>query len=104
MKATKYRILLWQFIAALDTGKFDGLGIDDVRLHARGGITSKFLREQFSEVADFSAFTDEDWKSLNDEMASMENAIGAARKFGVENRGLSLLMAWALHGVEMNEV
>jgi hypothetical protein len=100
MDAGKYRFLLWQLIAAMDTGKYDHLRIDDVRLHARGETLSKFLQEQFGAVADFSIYSDQDWKSLNEEAASMENAIDARRKFGVNNRGVSLLMAWASQGVQ----
>jgi hypothetical protein len=101
MNAGKYRFLLWQLIAALDTGKYDGLSIEDVRLHARGGSIAKFLQQEFGTVADFSIFSDDDWRTLNEELASMENAIDASRKFGVENRGMSLLMAWTLEGVQM---
>lgn len=100
MKASDYRFLLWQLIAALDTGKFDGLGIEDVRLQARGGRISRFLQDTFRDVADFSIFTDEDWRALDRDFENMDNAIDARRKFGVENRGISLLMAWALQGVQ----
>ncbi len=100
MKASDYRFLLWQLIAAADTGDFDKLSIEDVRLHARGGTTSKFLQETFRKVADFSIFKDEDWKAIDRDFGDMENAIDASRKFEVENRGLALLMAWTLEGVQ----
>lgn len=100
MKASDYRFLLWQLIAAADTGDFDGLSIGDVRLHARGGTISKFLQEKFAKVADFSIFKDGDWNEIDQTFADMENAIDASRKFGVENRGLPLLMAWTLEGVQ----
>ena len=103
MKASDYRFLLWQLIAAADTGSFDGLSIDDVRLQARGGSISTFLQETFAEVADFSIFKAEDWKEIDGTFQSMENAINARRKFGVENRGLALLMAWTLQGVQQSE-
>ncbi len=100
MKASDYRFLLWQLIAAADTGDFDRLSIDDVRLHARAGAISKFLQETFREVADFSIFKDEDWNEIDRTFEDMENAINARRKFGVENRGITLLMAWTLEGVQ----
>jgi hypothetical protein len=100
MKASDYRFLLWQLIAAADTGDFDGLSIDDVRLHARAGTISKFLQETFRKVADFSIFTDENWKEIDSDFENMDNAIDARRKFGVENRGITLLMAWTLEGVQ----
>jgi hypothetical protein len=102
MMASEYRYLLWQLIAAVDTGDFDRLSIDDVRLHARGGTISKFLQETFREVADFSIFTVENWKAIDRDFEDMENAINTRKKFGVENRGISLLMAWALEGAQRN--
>ena len=103
MKASSYRYLLWNLIAASDTGKFDKLNIDDVRLHASGGTISKFIQETFGGDSDFSMLKVEDWKSLDEEILSMDNAIDSRRKFGVENRGLSLLMAWSLQGVQNDE-
>ena len=47
MNASSYRFLLWQLIAAADTGDFDKLSIEDVRLHARGGTTSKSRSRKF---------------------------------------------------------
>ena len=103
MTASDYRLLLWNLIAALDTGNYDRLSIDDVRLHARGGKISRFLQETFREVADFSIFTDEKWQVIDRDFEGMENAIDARREFGVENRGISLLMAWALEGAQRNK-
>lgn len=98
--ASQYRFLLWQLIAALHTREFDKLGISDVRLHARSGTISKFLQETFANVADFSIFKNEDWAVIDRDFGDMENAIDSSRKFGVENRGLALLMAWTLEGVQ----
>jgi hypothetical protein len=42
MKAN-YRFLLWQLIAALDSGKYDSLDIDEVKRHANAGTISTFL-------------------------------------------------------------
>ena len=100
MKSSECPFLLWQLIAAADTGDFDKLSIEDVRLHARSGTISKFLQETFAKVADFSIFKDEDWRVIDRDFGDMENAIDSSRKFGVENRGLALLMAWTLEGVQ----
>ena len=62
MKPSNYRFLLWQLLAALDTGEFDRLSAENVRHHARGGTISKFLQDTFGAVADFSIFTAENWK------------------------------------------
>lgn len=100
MNASSYRFLLWQLIAAADTGDFDKLSIDDVKLHARGGTISKFMQEKFGEIADFSIIKADDWKEIDQTFQDMENAINARRKFGVEHRGITLLMAWTLEGVQ----
>ena len=102
MDYSKYRSLLWELIAALDTGNCDGLDIEDVRLHARGGMIATYMHETFDKIVDFSFLSDQDWQSLNEDFASMENAIDANRKFGVSNKGISLLMAWTLQGIQQN--
>jgi len=103
MNASAYRSLLWELIAVLDTGKFDKLSIDDVRQHARGGTISKFLQNELGSSADLSLLSDSDWKTLDEQVMSMDNATDASRKFGVKNRGIALLMAWALQGMQMTK-
>jgi hypothetical protein len=101
MKSYKYRFLLWQLIAALDTGNYDGLDIEEVKAHASAGTISKFLVDRFGAGSDFSLFEQPDWASFDETVASMANAIDAWRKFGVQNKGISLLMAYALQGLQM---
>jgi len=40
---------------------------------------------------------------VSDTWASINNAIDASRKFGVERRGICLLMAYALESLQMME-
>jgi hypothetical protein len=103
VKPSNYRFLLWQLLAALDTGEFDRLSAENVRHHARGGTISKFLQDTFGAVADFSIFTAENWKDIDTEFASFENAVDARRKFAVKNRGLVLRVAWALQASQRNK-
>jgi hypothetical protein len=103
VKAYKYRFLLWQLIAALDTGKYDSLDIAEVRRHANAGTISAFLVDRFGADSDFSIFDPQDWVSISECMASIANAIDAQRKFGVSNKGISLLMAYALQALQSME-
>jgi len=101
MESHKYRFLLWQFIAALDTGKYDSLGIEAVKRHAEAGTIPAFLVDRFGSDLDLSVFTPQDWTTLSDTWASIHNAVDARRKFGVENMGISLLMAYTLESMQM---
>ena len=103
MKAYKYRFLLWQLIAALDSGKYDSLDIDVVKRHANAGTISTFLVDRFGADSDFSIFEPQDWTIIGETWASIANAVDARRKFGVENKGISLLMAYALQSLQMAE-
>lgn len=96
MEAGKYRLLLWQLIGALDTGNYDKLSIDDVTAHARAGASDSFLKKQFGANFDFSTMKPEDWLALNERWLNIENAVDVKRKFGVENKGIALLIAYTL--------
>jgi hypothetical protein len=95
---TKYWLLLAQLIALVDSGRFDDLNIEDVKLHARGGAISVLLGEVFQRTAAFNVFTEDDWKSFNEEIARIANATDPPQKAMVANRGIALLMTWALEG------
>jgi hypothetical protein len=91
----KYRFLLWQLIAALDSGTYDRLDIEEVRRHANAGTMPAFFIDRFPDF-DFSMFEPKDWTDVADTWASMANAIDAKRKFGVENKGMALLLGYTL--------
>lgn len=97
MNQSKYRFLLWELIAAMDRGVM--VDIDDVKRHAEAETISAFLIDRITG-ADFSIFDSSDWNAVNERFSSMDNAIDASRKFGVERNGMCLLMAWALQGLQ----
>ena len=101
MKSYKYRSLLWELIAALDSGKHDSLDIEEVKRHANAGTMPAFLVDRFGADADFSMIEPQDWTAIGETWASIANAVDARRKFGVENKGMSLLLAYALQSMQM---
>jgi uncharacterized protein (DUF1697 family) len=103
MKAYKYRFLLRQLIAALDTGNYDSLDIHEVRRHAKAGTISAFLIDHFGVKSDFSIFEAQDWAAISEDMTNLANAVDARRKFEVENKGISLLMAYTLQALQSME-
>jgi hypothetical protein len=97
-----YRLLLWELIGALDSGKYDSLDIEDVKRHADNRIISTFLREHFDAEHDLSGiFNDQDWATINETWADLARTVNAPRKFGVRNKGISLLMAYALESEQI---
>lgn len=97
--AEKYRLLLSELIALVDTRRCEELNVDDVMLHARSGAIAILLGELFQNTASFNVFTQNDWKSFNDEIARMANAADPPQKITVTNKGIALLMTWAVEGI-----
>jgi hypothetical protein len=100
MRTSQFRFLLWQFIACSDSGKYDDISFSEVYQHAKDETISRFLIDRFGKDLDVSIIDASDWATLNTEWSSMANAIDAQRKFGVSNRGLSLLMAYTLESIQ----
>ncbi len=96
MQAYKLQSLIWEFNALLDSGAYDDISVDEVKRHARAETISGFLIDRFGEEIDLDAMEPRDWTDLNKEWERFANAINEGRKMGIENRGLSLLLAYAL--------
>ena len=96
MEPFKYRFLLWQFISLADSSKYDAVSVKDVAQHLKAGTLRAFLVDRFGDDLDLSMIEPRDWVSLSETWGNFDNAIDASRKFGVEKRGICLLMAYAL--------
>ena len=97
--AERYRLLLSQLIALVDTRKCEELNIEDVMLHARSGAIAILLGELFQRTGSFNVFTQDDWKIFNHDIARMANAADPSQKITVTNNGIALLMTWAVEGI-----
>ncbi len=96
MKAYKLQSLIWEFNSLLDSGAYDDIAVDEEKSHARAGTISGFLIDQFGEDIDLGAMQPQDCTDLNKEWERFAVEINEGRKMGIENRGLSLLLAYAL--------
>jgi len=103
MKPYKFRHLLWYLIGAADSGKYDELSYADVYRHANAGTSSAFLVDRFGKDLDLSLFEPQDLTELNETWARIANAVDARRKFGVENKGICLLLAYTLQSMQQLE-
>ncbi|QGM46273.1 hypothetical protein [Methylocystis heyeri] len=95
--------MLWQLIAACDTGKYDTLTLEEVKQHANAGTIGSFMVATFGQDCDFSIFEPSDWTNIGETWARIANAIDPSRKFGVDRKGVCLLMAYALESLQMLE-
>ena len=102
MTEAKYRSLLWELIAASDEGNYDFLTAERVQSHARTGGISILLKSTFRAVVDFSFLSEDDWANLDVEVAAMAGAEDAPWPFVAKRKGIALLMAFALQGIEQN--
>lgn len=93
--------LILQLNSVLDTGRYDGVPISEVHAAIKRGAVLRSLKERCGEDIDLSLFLGphgdrefEPWyeKKLQDIYGAY--AGNERRKWGVENRGLCLLIAW----------
>ena len=102
VKLTYLTSLILQYNSLIDTGRYDDITISDVHKHIEAGTVLRFIEERAGEDVDFSLHTSfsardqsfEEYyarylRSIYDAYAGNES-----RKWGVENRGLCLLVAW----------
>jgi len=103
MRPYKYKFMLWQLISACDSGKYNTLSIEEVQRHANSGTIASFMVEKFGRDCDFSVFEPSDWTIIGETWGNIANAIDPSRKFGVDKKGICLLMAYALESLQMLE-
>lgn len=92
-------MLAFDLNANLDTGKFANVTKDEIFEQLEAGTIFDWLEEKLKYV-DLSTATAQDKDELLDEWRNFANAIDAKRKFGVENNGLCLLLAYVIEGMQ----
>ena len=101
MKTQNLRDLLYELVSLLDSGKYDTIGLDEVRRHVNKGTIHSFLVDRCGAEIDLSYMDNGDWSTLTEEWKGFHNAIDTARKFGVHKRGLCLLMVYTLESLQI---
>lgn len=101
MKHTALTLLILQLNKLIDTGKYDDITIEEVHSHIDDVTILQFLRERGQADIDLSVHLDtnafgnfqefyvKQLQSIYDAYAGDER-----RKWGVQNKGLCLLLAW----------
>jgi hypothetical protein len=95
MKLHTLTYIILEVNAALDTGKYDDLPMQEVSDHIEAGDVIAWLRRRVPE-ADLSLLTEQDAQEYRAGLADIQGGYGGSerRKWGVENRGLCLMIAW----------
>lgn len=100
MKIWQLTCIAFQLNSALDSGHYDQLDIDQVANEIQAGTILTFLRGHLGLSIDLSILKPENEAELVAEWQDFLMAISADRKFGVTQRGLSLIIAYLIEGIQ----
>lgn len=102
MDHTKLTLLILEFSHLLDTGRYDSITVEEVKSHIEDGTILDFLQERAGEgLIGLGSFfriggSTEYAEFYVPYLQSLLHAYGGEEwgKWGIENRGLCLLIAW----------
>ncbi len=103
MRVTNLTFLAFYLNGALDTGKYSEITFKEVAEKIEAGTIFDFLQTRLSGDIDLSIFDESKRKELVSEWQDLLAAVSARRKFGVENNGLCLLVAYLLEGIQRRQ-
>jgi hypothetical protein len=94
---------LFGLSAMLDSGQHDDITVEDVKRHSRGGDLLKFLRDRNGGsfamgIAEGNEFGRWYAKQIADKCEATDGR--ERRKYGIENRGLCLLISYTAEIVQ----
>lgn len=85
----------------IDSDQHKGISMDEVVAAIENQTIFQYLAK-FKDMAwGISPLSKEDKLHLIDEWQRIANAYDAERKFGVNNNGISLLLAYVIEGIQM---
>lgn len=103
MRITNLTFLAFYLNSALDTGKYNDVTLDEVAQHIEAGTIFDFLATRLAGDIDLSILDAPRKKELLEEWQDILAAVSARRKFGVENNGLCLLIAYLIEGIKRRQ-
>lgn len=103
MRITNLTFLAFNLTSALDTGKHNNVSFQEVTNQVAAGTIFEFLKTRLAGDIDLSIFDAAKQREFIAEWQDMLSAINARRKFGIENNGLCLLIAYLLEGIQRRQ-
>ena len=99
---TYLTLLILQYNKLIDSGKYDDITIDEVQRHIEAGTVLEFIQERAGSNVDLSLHREaragqqsfEEYYGRYLRATFYAYAGNERRKWGVQNRGLCLLVAW----------
>jgi hypothetical protein len=95
MTLTNLTFIILELNSALDTGKYDDVEVIEVKQHIEARDVILWLRTRVPEI-DLSLLSAEDGAQYEEGLSDILGGYAGSerRKWGIENRGLCLLIAW----------
>lgn len=109
MKVSALTLMILHLNALVDSGKYNDISIDDVHCAIEGKRVIEFLKERAGRDIDLSVHLSNTWGDFEGFYESRLNDIyggssgNERRKWGVENLGLCLLVAWTNEIIQQGE-
>lgn len=95
----RYTFLGFQVLALIDKGEqwsYD----EAMDALADGGDLLAVLDERFGPAIDLSLYAQDERTEIHEHFAGLASAVDSRRKFGVENSGLSLIVAYCFELIQ----
>ncbi len=109
MKVSALTLLILHLNAVVDSGKYNDISIDEVHRAIEGKRVLQYLKERVGNDIDLSVHLSNTWGNFEDFYETKLNDIyggyagNERRKWGVENLGLCLLIAWTNEIIQQGE-
>lgn len=94
--------IAFELNSAIDSGKYKNISIEEIKEQADKGKAFNYVIDKTKEDTDFSLLDEVKINSINTMWQDIYLALPnqERRKFGVENNGLSLLLAWTIELIQ----
>lgn len=103
MRITNLTFLAFYINSAIDTGKYSDITFKEVADKIKAGSIFEFLQNRLVGDIDLSILDESKRKELLSEWQDLLAAVSTRRKFGIENNGLCLLVAYLLEGIQRRQ-
>jgi len=105
MRLTTLTFIILELNALIDTGKHNNLSLGEIKRHMESGDVFRFVSDIGKDNIDLSLLKDraDEEAEIVAQLQDMVNAFAGneRRKWGVENNGLCLLLAWINEMVQL---
>lgn len=105
MRLSQLSYFVFEVNAALDTGKYDHLTIEDVEERIKNMEVVPWLRSTMGDDVDLSLFDGPAGNELHEGLFDIYGGYKGqeSRKWGVRQRGLCLLVAWTVELIQQKK-